>query len=178
MTFMGLSDESRAWRYYNPETRKVSTSRNVIFPRDVTSDIPEQTQVFDPVQLEGENTSISESTQDTDSSSKSPTSKPPLIPREKSTRIAKVQAVPLDYRLINNPAARPSKVATQPVNVTPDVTPDSDDRTEAMIADVPDIALLSAEHGEPSTVNEALASNTWTKSMQAELDQLKNLGTY
>lgn len=29
--FTGLSDESRAWRYYNPESRRIQTSRNVKF---------------------------------------------------------------------------------------------------------------------------------------------------
>jgi hypothetical protein len=38
--FVGLSEESRAWRYYNPNTRKVLTSRNITFIHDpTTSDV-------------------------------------------------------------------------------------------------------------------------------------------
>ncbi|KAF5374058.1 hypothetical protein D9757_010721 [Collybiopsis confluens] len=39
--FTGLSDESRAWRYFNPESRKIQTSRNVIFnTKEVEDDSP------------------------------------------------------------------------------------------------------------------------------------------
>lgn len=50
--------------------------------------------------------------------------------------------------------------------------------TNALVTDLPDIALLSTKHGEPSNVEEALASDLWKKSMQSELDQLKKLRTY
>jgi hypothetical protein len=32
--FIGISDESRAWRYYTPATRQVLTSRNITFIND------------------------------------------------------------------------------------------------------------------------------------------------
>ena len=36
--FTGLTDESRAWRYYNSHSRQIQTSRNVIFPDSNTTE--------------------------------------------------------------------------------------------------------------------------------------------
>ncbi|KAG5636810.1 hypothetical protein DXG03_004660, partial [Asterophora parasitica] len=44
--------------------------------------------------------------------------------------------------------------------------------------DIPDIALFGADSGEPSSVEEALASDVWKKSMEAKIAQLKHLGTF
>jgi hypothetical protein len=46
---VGLSNESCTWRYYNPNTRQVLTSCNIIFTDTITSD------VAPPPLLKGEN---------------------------------------------------------------------------------------------------------------------------
>ncbi|GLB45952.1 putative reverse transcriptase (RNA-dependent DNA polymerase) [Lyophyllum shimeji] len=51
--FTGLSDESRAWRYFNPGARRIQTSRNVIFPADITDQNESISGGIDPLTLEG-----------------------------------------------------------------------------------------------------------------------------
>ncbi|KAJ3765020.1 hypothetical protein FB446DRAFT_795471 [Lentinula raphanica] len=51
--FTSISDESRAWRYYNPEARRIQTSRNITF---ISQDELEagSTQINPKLALEGE----------------------------------------------------------------------------------------------------------------------------
>jgi hypothetical protein len=60
--FVGISEDSRAWRYHAPKTRKVLASRNVVF-QTAGGDYTTQPAVpTDPIQLEGEQGTQSELT--------------------------------------------------------------------------------------------------------------------
>ncbi|GLB42029.1 putative mitochondrial protein [Lyophyllum shimeji] len=188
--FTGLSDESRAWRYFNPGARRIQTSRNVIFPADITDQNESISGGIDPLTLEGESDTREQPTgqeqpenqaqpQSTETpqqpssatTSETTTKTPPSRIPIRSTRLATL--TPVNYRLLNNPAARGPREWQHHV---PDTSPG--DSGNLAIDEVPDFAFLAHDHEEPTSVAEALASDVWRKSMEAELDQLKRLGTF
>ncbi|GLB38104.1 putative reverse transcriptase (RNA-dependent DNA polymerase) [Lyophyllum shimeji] len=102
-----------------------------------------------------------------ETTTKTPPSRIPI----RSTRLATL--TPVNYRLLNNPAARGPREWQHHV---PDTS--LGDSGNLTIDEVPDFAFLAHDHEEPTSVAEALASDVWRKSMEAELDQLKRLGTF
>ncbi|KAG6855154.1 hypothetical protein H0H87_007566 [Tephrocybe sp. NHM501043] len=113
-----------------------------------------QTEVFDPMQLEEEKSTFNELAEDLKSpptpSNDTITPEAPKLAitpiiRPRSAHIATAQ--PLDYQLMNNPSAHPSKA------------PMKKDDIGAIAEEIPDIVLLSTEYGEPANINDALSSD-------------------
>ena len=166
--FVGISENGRAYRCYNPHTHQVITSRNVIFKkRRDPSTVPYMEPSAVPSQLEGEK----ESTLSTDKLQDvlpnteplpSPMSTSKSQPRS-SARLA--DQTRLDYKKIANPQAR------KPAH------------DEAELANISFVFL--GEDGqltdEPRTLAEVQKRSDWPKweeAMKKEMDQLQRLGTY
>lgn len=191
--FTGISSSTKGYRYYNPMTRQILTSRNVIFSENTPKEEAGEDNIPPPL-FEGENGNIinqtSETTQISETShtevtpvtdaqdltkidhtsemaiQKGKTSKIPIPLRDKSSRIMSQSAI--NYRTLNNPAARGPKEWQHHVPVTKETTQDI-----AMMANILDEEPLSLEeaHGRADWP-------LWKKAMDEEMEQLKKLGTY
>lgn len=168
--FTGFSEDSRAYRYYNPETRAIQTSRNVIFevkarPIFIDGVLPDVSAV-PPVE---------------------PTSQPAV---DNQKLIAKAPESP-DQMSIKTDPALPDKSSDLPKLAQPQ-------RTSSRLSGKPRIDYkkindppLHEAHtvvdyayatlDDPLTVAEAKSREDWAKwkeAMDAEIGQLKKLGTY
>src|ERR1700678_3785694 len=95
----------RGYRYYNPKTHQTLTSRTVIFETQIEK--TDEVEVSHTVPIEGESGDNNRKVQmEMENTQKQKQSFIP-VPREKLTRIL---AQPLlNYRILNNPAARGPK---------------------------------------------------------------------
>jgi len=174
--FTGFSGDSRAYRYFNPVTRQIQTSRNVIFSDIPTTD-DEVVIHNSPTSLEGERGRQGELTPEntTDASTTPTTAAVPApasqetdtsqVPRRRSTRVP-IEARP-NYRLLHNPAARKAETIPE-VNDIANI--------------IRDFAYLTLNvDDEPLTIDEARARadrNEWDHAMEEEIRQLHGLGTW
>src|SRR6202789_757712 len=153
--FTGINNSTKGYRYYNPATRQIQTSRNVVF---VVEDPPDSSNSEDitvthPTSLEGEG----EKDQPISGENPKPdtVTTPSKIPiRSKSSRIA--QNSHPNYKKMNNPASR--------TNIAMDFA-----------------FLGEGLNDEPQSLEEAQGSTDWPKWKQAmdeEIEQLHKLGTY
>jgi hypothetical protein len=197
--FVGISEDSRAWRYHAPKTRKVLASRNVVF-QTADGDYTTQPAVpTDPIQLEGEKDAQSEPT-----SSQKPAEEksadsqqlelPSSPPDEPITPMAETPApAPKSRNILQMPPRIPreSRAAAQGPKVYNDNTywrehrnpnnqsPSKPDawRHRVRTEDVANVAVDS----EPSSYLQATQhprADEWRKAMKAELKQLEDLGTF
>ena len=163
--FTGINNSTKGYRYYNPVTRQIQTSRNVIFMVEDSPTTSEDVTVNHPTLFEGEGEREQAIMGDKDQNPKPVDTNqvivttPSKIPiRSKSSRIASQNSHP-DYVKMNNPAARnKSNFAME------------------------DLAFLGEGlNNEPLSLEEAKSRSDWPKWKQAmdeEIKQLHNLGTY
>ena len=171
MLFMGYEEESKSVLYYNPETRRVLTSRNFRF----LSNLPEHPSSPEPIYLpspacmrEGE----SDSNKDT------------LIQPDSQITTLKRQheSLPTDQSAENEPPQR--KLRTKaPINYQhlndPFSDEEEDNETYLTSADIIYQAVLGTD--DPKTVQEAKGLNDWPeweKAIKAELTQLEQFRTW
>ena len=164
--FTGINNSTKGYRYYNPATRQIQTSRNVVFIVENPPDHgnSEDITVTHPTLLEGEGERDQSIPGDKDQSLKLATTDqitmttPSEIPiRSKSSRIASQNSRP-NYVKMNNPAAQNT------TNIAVDFA-----------------FLGEGLNDEPQTLGEAKAQMDWPKWKQAmddEIEQLQKLGTY
>jgi hypothetical protein len=181
--FTGISTSTKGYRYYNPATRKILTSRNVIFSVDTPSEDPDDDDTPSrPTLIEGENVGtinqtsglveIPDNPPEQIPDSPIPKGKPSKIPitsREKSSRIMSQPII--NYRVLNNPAARGPQEWQHHVPVTDDTTQLANDI--AMVANLSQDDPLSLEEAKNRT-----DWPHWKKAMDDEIQQLETLGTY
>ncbi|KAF5378035.1 hypothetical protein D9757_011525 [Collybiopsis confluens] len=205
--FTGLSDESRAWRYFNPESRKIQTSRNVIFNTKEVEDDSPATEKNLTSGLEGEQRkannfeikspstplpmtplrSLSPLTP-LPSPSPSSVSTPSKAPRDISSTISTENIISgkrttrsaptLNYRLLNNPDSRSPKRPDAWKTRVPNSS-DAPPEFDTVAFAFPSFQQSSVT--EPLTVDEARSRPDWPKwkeAMDAEIEQLNKLNTY
>src|SRR3954451_5864944 len=98
--FTGLGEDSKSFRYYDARTRKILTSRDVIFSVEMSNGDPDDEIEIQPVPLEGEKPQQSEQAQTQSQSSGSQgASKPPTELRRTSCPVTKIQ----NYATLDNP---------------------------------------------------------------------------
>jgi hypothetical protein len=180
--FTGLSDESRAWRYYNPDTRRILTSRNIFWldtDKTASSDVP-----LAPPRLQGELYSAPEPVPieaavdpATKPASVSPHPTPARVPSASSmstltptsSRISTLIPTP------SHKAPRDISSAIDPNNII--LGPRTRKYTK------PDTALLAHDpiSNDPLTIGEAESRPDWPewqKAMDEEMALLCKLGTF
>ena len=190
--FTGLSDESRAYRYYNPESRQIQTSRNVIFTLDNTtesSDVP----IPQLSKLKGEKEvgSTQNSELSTAENTKNSTTQPEITnsttetvpnpatptPTRRETHPRAAKNKPVDFQLLNNPDARSPRKPDAWKHRVPDDLPPLDPINLAFIASANSDPLSDT----PLAVEEAKSRSDWPhwkKAMDEEMDQLNKLETF
>ena len=200
--FMGFSEESRAFRYYNPETRRVLTSRNVIFDKSAAA-LEGEPSVPLPTAVEGEEeqsvqppTGASTSKSGEDTATTAPAAKPAKIksspsqiPVRSSARYynkysatgrpdyrASALGHEAAFRPLNNPSSQRAPPGWQ--RVVPDHSNFVDDDS----GDEREYALIAANaNDDPQSLAEAQARPDWPDwkdAMDREIAQLERLGTY
>ncbi len=198
--FVGFSEESRAYRYYNPATRQVLTSRNVIMSDSDTS-VEGEPVITSPPAAEGEQSSPEQPPADAPSPPEPPKSesapapavaKPPpsQIPVRTSARQAQrfaaegrpdFRAINLGnapaYRPINNPSAARAPPGWE--RVVPDSSSVAVDDPDG--ADIIDYVLAANSVDDPQSLAEAQSRPDWPDwkaAMDREIAQLERLGTF
>src|SRR5271168_2346335 len=165
--FVGIGDGTKGYRYYNSKTHQTLTSRNVIFETQIEK--TDEVEVSHTMPIEGESGDNNRKVEmETEKPQKQKQSFIP-VPREKSTRIL---AQPLlNYRVLNNPAARGPKEWQHQV-------PTMEETGHISV----DYAMIGASlEDDPTSLKEAKARSDWPKwkeAMDAEIDQLTKRGTY
>lgn len=183
--FTGFSDQSRAYRYFNSNTRQIGTSRNVIFLDD-----PAPTDQSIPIQLH-EHATIEEVTNDpapaegennTNDSPAPPPATPQIVtPSTPSQipRLSRPSRVPpekqvLNYRQLDNPATR-----TIPNWRSAHLAEEED--APLLAQDLIALIGLVGIDGEPATIAEARTRPDWPNwehAMKEEISTLESKGTY
>lgn len=183
--FVGPAEGGHAWRYYNPKTRQVQTSRNVIFPRSAPS--PPTPEIPVP-RLEGE---LGSSTASKPSSSEEtsippiPAAVPDAPPISADTSSAGHPLPPDDGDNLPIASRRTSRNAT-PATINyreaagykvtkPVASPKTDNEHTNHVQ------VYHAIDTEPRTVEEALSDENrslWKPPMDAEIAQMQRLGTF
>ena len=150
--FTGTGDDSRAYRYYNPATHQIQTSRNVIFETPTAEKGTADVIIRYPPLVEGGSLDDNPPVEPDNSQTT------PDLPRQ-SGRIANKPRP--DYRQMDNPAARPKK---------------KDQGTDQ------ETTLFGRSIGpDPVTVGEAKARNDWPEwkdAMDKEMQSLWDKGTW
>lgn len=167
--FVGISEESRAWRVYNPSTHRVITSRNVIFRDrkeviDLPVPAPTTSATAPSSQLEGESDPSDKSVTTSTPPEPVTISPDPSQPRRSARNAEKSRP---DYKLIANPDAR-----------KPALPSTNSNSTNAVFVFLNEEGQLT---DEPRTLAEVMARPDWPlwkAAMDAEIAQLKKLGTY
>jgi hypothetical protein len=171
--FTGFSDESRAYRYFDPQTRKIRTSRNVIFEETPQEKMDEEVVVVQPPTVEEDrgstNSDLHTSNDVTPSreTSELPEEAPPVPLRQPSSRIA--QREQPNYAKLNNPAAR--RIPVRKTNVVPQ----EQEQDHALIT------MSGQTMDDPQSLEEAKARPDWPKwkeAMEEEMDCLSKAGTW
>ena len=176
--FVGLSDESRAWRYYNPRIRQVLTSRNITFINNpTTSNVPSPPQVKGESVLESmperdpiEPEATPESAAPTPASSASTPSTLTPTSSHRSTSIPTPRKAPRDI----SSAITEDNIILGP-RTRKYTKPDSAHLGYALAAVADPIS------NDPLTVDEAKSRPDWLEwktAMDNEMDQLRQLGTF
>jgi hypothetical protein len=175
--FVGYDDGSKSVKYFNPETRKVLTSRNYKF----LTNLPKQSGTLDSVDtiaIELPPAVPREGEHDNGNSKNSHTLQPGSQcndhkRRREESRTEDEDIQPLQRRLRTR----------QPVNYRnlndPFSDEDEDDETHQLYAETVNHAILGTD--DPSTVAEAKTFADWPewkKAIEAELDQLTRFGTW
>jgi len=180
--FTGLTDESRAWRYYNPDARTIQTSRNITFAADTPAESSEF-PVPPTLQLEGE--------KDPDSETPTPEPSDPLP--HPSTAPAPASSASTPSTLTPFPSPKSTHTPTPrkaPRDISSTITEDNiilGPRTRKYTK--PDTAVLGYALAavsdpiadDPLTVAEAKSRTDWPhwqKAMDEEMAQLHRLGTF
>jgi hypothetical protein len=199
--FMGLSDESRAYRYYRPDIKQVLTTRNGRFTQNNIEEYT--TATLDPAEGQlSEGEEIGESTQaDKDEPLKKeggePAEKAKLtikiparkIPEAQNAATANEDITPqAPAPITTEPAApetkRPTRAAKIPLEPTRCSTRFIKPNKEA-VEIIEEILLNSTttkgEEKEPFSLLEAKGRTDWPKwksAMDTEMNQLRALGTF
>lgn len=169
--FVGIGDGTKGYRYYNPRTHQTLTSRNVVFEAEAGKS--DEVEVSHTVPIEGENAGDAgdgnrKVEEKSESRPKEKQSHIP-VPREKSTRIL---AKPLmNYRVLNNPAARGPKEWQHQVPAT----------EESGYISVDYAMIGTSLEDDPISLKDAKERSDWPKwkeAMDIEMDQLTKRGTY
>src|SRR3954467_377206 len=93
--FTGLGEDSKSFRYYDAHTRKILTSRDVIFSVEMSNGDPDDEIKIQPVPLEGEKPQQSKQAQtQLQSSGSQGTSKLPMELRRTSRPVTKFRITP------------------------------------------------------------------------------------
>lgn len=170
--FVGLSDEARAWRYYNPNTRQILTSRNVTFVNDTpSSEIP-----IRPAEIKGEQPNLEESPDNDLDTPSTPVS-------EISTDLPVSTPMPNTEQGHGKPAAtNPLSKREQPHRSTKTIKPNYTDslRPSAHLTQQVFITEPNTTN-DPASVPEAQARPDWPQwldAMNAEIEALKGLDTF
>ncbi|KAL7284387.1 hypothetical protein ACG7TL_001677 [Trametes sanguinea] len=206
--FIGFSEESRAYRLYDPATGQIITSRNVVFER-TRSNLEGETPSLPPLAVEGEQPTLEQSEQppEVSKSLDAPTvSAPaPVTPAPKPSNSAAVPGAPtkpspsqipiytralrrtganVDYRKLNNPDARkPAPRFQVPTSSAPmpDNPPAGSPATVELAQDDQDFIFVADTSDDPQSLAEAQARPDWPEwkaVMDREIAQLQRLGTY
>lgn len=160
--FMGISGESKAYKVYDPVSKTIKKSRDVVFLNEnkpaISSELPS------PPGLEGEN---------------APHSEPEANSRAEAPPTPKIVEVPVA------PAAAPPAPVPEPRR-----SPRGVERLDyAKLNDPPiedanavvDYALMGSDVSDPKSYREAMKRSDapkWQAAMDAEMAQLDKLGTY
>ena len=183
--FVGISEDSRAWRYYVPHSRKVLTSRNIIF-EEQTNENPDEYVPIEPndaLPLEGEKENNNElekhqeNTEEGGDEPHTPTNQnPPPLPQ-----------TPTKPRYNPPPREQPARTGRDKsysqfrlLRTQGNLSPARPDAWKHQVRDNDHQAYLALET-EPQSFKEANglpASNEWHKAMESELQLLKELGTF
>ncbi|KIK58705.1 hypothetical protein GYMLUDRAFT_245800 [Collybiopsis luxurians FD-317 M1] len=169
--FTGLSDELHAWRYYNPESRKIQTSQNVTFNFD--DEDTSSTEVIPMLTLKGEQKQVDQNELKSSSPVELPLSDSIDLNSqiESTTQSQSIQPTSKPAKPISPPHAWKTHVPSS----DPDPEPNPDTATFAFLS------IQDTSANEPLTVAEAQSCPDWPKwkeAMNAKIDQLKKLNTY
>jgi hypothetical protein len=186
--FVGMSEDSRAWRYYVPHSRKVVTSWNIIFEAQ-TSKNPDEYIPIEPndaLPLEGEkgNNDEQEKHQENEETAEEKRDQPHM-PINKTP--PPIPQTPIKPRNIPPPREQPARTGRDKsylqfrlLKMQGNLSPTRPDAWKHNVHDNQDQAFLALEI-EPQSYREAKglpASSEWHKAMESELELLKELGTF
>ncbi|CDO72947.1 hypothetical protein BN946_scf185002.g132 [Trametes cinnabarina] len=181
--FLGFSEESRAYRLYDPTTQQVITSRNVVFDRTGIKLQGGPSQP--PLAVEGEQPlspkQLPEGESDTPPAVSPPAKAKSATPPPQPTRTLRHAGEHINYCKSNNPDARkpaprfqkPSQPAAVPEPSAPDVSKIAIENYA--------FALITNTNDDPQSLAEAQARSDWPEwkaAMDREIEQLQRLGTY
>lgn len=164
--FTGIGDGTKGWKYYSKASRKILTSRNIIFStQDKQAAMIDAVATSSPLTLQGEEAKEGEAAKiekvEEDAPPAQPKPKPMPLPLcEKSARVAEKPKT--DYLHLNNLAARSQKLKDN----------------KATFAD--NHTLIGLED-EPPTVKEAMKHADWPKwkkAMDKEMELLSERETW
>ena len=170
--FVGYDDGSKSIRYFNPETRKILTSRNFKF----LTNLPAKTSTPEPIQIdqdhpptmpcEGENGSNRTDTLQAESqhnSNKRKREEPQIEAEIVSSQRKLRNRIPVNYKHLHDPFS----------------DEEDEDETYRVYATTIYQAILGTD--DPKTLREAKSFDDWSeweKAIHVELDQLRDFGTW
>src|ERR1700733_2881547 len=198
IVFVGFEDGPGAVRFYNASKRLIGVSRDAWFNENdaMARNVPDQDLDLSPLYMEGEKSESSPdpsmSTNDAaiegethskdgdlaPSTTASSDEQPPSPPSANtpSTSYQFRAPKPADYRVMNNPSARPNETPAQqerPARL-------DDEEAHLARAELAEVALATL-FDVPSSLNEAKAlpeSENWEKAMSKELKMLEERETW
>ncbi|EJF55486.1 hypothetical protein DICSQDRAFT_25697, partial [Dichomitus squalens LYAD-421 SS1] len=201
MFYMGPAPGTKGWGYYDPKSRRIGKSRNIIFavPKSqppAGDDDDEYVELSLPAPLEGENGIIGDLAQggDTTVSPANVPDAPPPVTTQKAPRPKTVippsertlRGKPrIDYKAVED--GKGIVIRTTPNAPQQTVLDDDDDAVEHIVGDYEShfLCLLTLTDTptarEPRNYKEAEASpdaKLWRGAMDSEIAQLLKLGTW
>jgi Reverse transcriptase (RNA-dependent DNA polymerase) len=185
--FVRMSEDSRAWRYFVPHSRKVLTSRNITFEIKNPDDyVPIEPN--DALQLEGEQENNNEL--EKHQSAEETAEEGGDEPENPSNIIPPSQTPSKSTKQSNNPPPRremPARAGKDKsyeqfrlLRTQDNLSPSRPDAWKHHVPSDKDRAFVSLEK-EPQSLKEAEslpAAGEWHKAMESELKLLKELETY
>ncbi|KAG8926805.1 hypothetical protein FRC01_008347 [Tulasnella sp. 417] len=180
--FIGYDSNRKAWRFYDPVSRKESSSRDATFLEDVLDMSTKEEVTFDSTNCNKEVQHFDDSDSDSDDEHIIPTPKPP------STSTSIPNPSPSPPNSTPNPIPAPSPSLPTPTD-PPSLS--RKDRTRKQTVKhtdntwMPHHARMAREFGlattDPRSYREALSSpdaKQWEDSIQAEYNSLVKMGTF
>jgi hypothetical protein len=181
--FTGLSDESRAWRYYNPTTRKIQTSRNVTF---IDANIDSSEIPLSTPQLKGEIDYTADLLEKQGQNEPEATPDPPTtqIPASNFSTPSTLTPIPFQRPPASSPPAKAPRDISSAIsqdNIVLGPRTRKYAKPDSVLVSYALPALSDPISNDPLTVQDAKSRPDWTEWKQAmdeEMAQLQHLGTY